>query len=235
MSVPDWLRPLAAVAGSVTGDDLGRFAPPAHGGRRAAVLALFGEGAEGPDILLIQRATTLRSHAGQPAFPGGALDADDVDAAAAALREGAEETGLDPSGVDVIAELPDLWLAPSGFVVTPVLGWWRRPSAVRAVDAAEVARVVRVPITELTDPANRCRVRHPSGYIGAAFTVRDLLVWGFTGGLLDRLLVLGGFDRPWNHDRIVELPARDRELAVRERVRHGRALPDLPVDRRPVG
>jgi hypothetical protein len=73
---------------------------------------------------------------------------------------------------------------------------------VHAVDAAEVASVHRVPLVELTDPANRFRVRHPSGYEGPAFEVRGLVVWGFTGGLLDRLIYLSGWERSWDRSRV---------------------------------
>ena len=66
-----------------------RFRPPPEGGRQSAVLMLFGDGPEGPELLFIERAWTLRSHAGQPAFPGGALDPEDEGPVAAALREAA--------------------------------------------------------------------------------------------------------------------------------------------------
>jgi 8-oxo-dGTP pyrophosphatase MutT (NUDIX family) len=169
------------------------------------VLVLFGEGEDGPDLLLIQRSSTMNSHAGQPAFPGGAVDDTDADVVAAALREAEEETGLDPSGVEVFATLPELYLPPSGFVVTPVLGWWREESAVGVVDPGEVERVVRVPLAELLDPANRVSVRHPSGYVGPAFDVRGLLVWGFTAGLLSRLFALVGWEKPWDADDVRDL------------------------------
>jgi 8-oxo-dGTP pyrophosphatase MutT (NUDIX family) len=205
--LPGWLQQLADVAPGVTGDQLSRFQPPDEGGRESAVLVLFGEGPYGPDVLLIERAATMRSHAGQPAFPGGALDPGDGSPTAAALREAVEETGLDPAGVDVIGELPELWLPPSGFVVVPVLAWWRQPSAVFAVDPAECAAVARVPVAELIDPANRLRVRHPSGYVGPAFEVGGMLVWGFTAGLLDRLLELAGWALPWDPRRVREITA----------------------------
>jgi len=204
--LPDWLRPVADVAASIRPEQLSRFLPPDEGGRQSAVLMLFGEGPDGPDLLLIQRASTVSSHAGQPAFPGGAVDDTDADVVAAALREAEEETGLDPAGVHVFATLPALWLPPSGFVVTPVLGWWREESPVGVVDAGEVESVVRVPLAELLDPANRVSVSHPSGFVGPAFEVRGLLVWGFTAGLLSRLLAIAGLERPWDTSVVRPLP-----------------------------
>jgi 8-oxo-dGTP pyrophosphatase MutT (NUDIX family) len=196
--LPAWLEPVRTAARDVRPEQLSTFLPPPEGGRQSAVLVLFGEGDSGPDLLLIQRSSTMSSHPGQPAFPGGALDPEDAGVVEAALREAEEETGLDPSGVTVFATLPALWLPPSGFVVTPVLGWWHTPSPVFVVDPGEVASVVRVPLDDLLDPANRCSVRHPSGYVGPGFAVAGMLVWGFTAGLLSRLLALSGFERPWD-------------------------------------
>lgn len=200
--LPHWLQPLSEATASLDGTALSRFVPPDDSGRKGAVLILFGDG---PDVLLIQRAADMRSHAGQPAFPGGAVDPGDDGAVGAALREAQEETGLDPRGVEIIHALPELWLPPSNFAVTPVLAYWRTPSPVAAVDPAEVESVHRVLIDELTDPANRVRVRHPSGYIGSGFTVRGMLVWGFTAGLLESIITLAGWERPWDTGRIVEI------------------------------
>ena len=206
LGLPGWLRPVVETARTVRPEELSPFLPPEEGGRESAVLVLFGEGTDGPDLLLIQRAATVSSHPGQPAFPGGAVDSTDADVVAAALREAEEETGLDPSGVEVLATLPSLWLPPSGFVVTPVLGWWRTPSPVGVVDPGEVESVVRVPLAELLDPANRLSVRHPSGFVGPAFAVRGLLVWGFTAGLMSRLFALCGWERPWDASVTRPLP-----------------------------
>jgi 8-oxo-dGTP pyrophosphatase MutT (NUDIX family) len=224
VNAPDWLGPLLDAVREPANTALFPAAGSEVGLRRSAVLVLFGDGPQGPDVLLIERSAHLRSHAGQPAFPGGGIDPDDDGPVAAALREAQEETGLDPAGVDVLATLPDLWLPPSGNLVTPVLAWWREPSDVVAADEREVAAVARVPIADLVDPANRLTISHPSGRIGPAFEVADMLVWGFTAAVLDRLLALGGWERAWDRDRVAELPAEALRLAMRQRQQpHGAA------------
>ena len=85
--------------------------------------------------------------------------------------------------------------------------------SVAAVDPLEVARVERVPLAELLDPANRFRVRHPSGYVGPGFSASGLFVWGFTAGLLSRLLALAGLEQPWDTSRVRPVP----DLAVERR------------------
>lgn len=204
--LPEWLAPVAELAARVRADELTRFVPPHGEGRHSAVLMLFGPAR---DLLIIQRASTMRAHAGQPALPGGAVDDDDETAVHAALREANEETGLDPAGVDVFAQLPDLWVPVTGFVVTPVLGWWREPTPVWARDPAEVSSVHRIPLMEFIDPSHRCRVVHPSGYIGPGFEVRGLLVWGFTAGLISGLLDLAGWAEPWDESRMVPLDEQE--------------------------
>ncbi|MEV7418700.1 CoA pyrophosphatase [Streptomyces sp. NPDC089919] len=212
--LPSWLDPVAEAARTVQPLQLSRFLPPESGaGRQSAVLILFGEGAAGPELLLLERAGTLRSHAGQPSFPGGALDPEDGDPAddgplRAALREAEEETGLDPAGVQLFGVLPRLYIPVSRFVVTPVLGWWREPSPVTAVDPGETARVFTVPVADLTDPANRAVTVHPSGHEGPAFLVESALVWGFTAGVIDRILHYSGWELPWDRSRRVPLDWR---------------------------
>ncbi len=205
-TLPAWFEPLLRVARTAGAEQISRFgAPPGHH-RRSAVLLLFGEGHDGPDVLLTERAPGLRSHPGQVSFPGGHLEPTDAGPAAAAIREAQEETGLDAAGVVVVEEMPDLYLPVSDYLVTPVLAWWRRPSEVSAVDRTEVARAARVPVAELLDPDHRFLVAHPSGFVGPGFAARGMFVWGFTAGILDRVFALAGWERPWPHDRFRPIP-----------------------------
>jgi 8-oxo-dGTP pyrophosphatase MutT (NUDIX family) len=176
----------------------GRRPTPGSGAAPSAV-------PDDPDLLFIQRSADLRLHAGQPAFPGGAIDAADDGPVAAALREAAEEVGVDPDGVDVVGALPELYIPRTGFRVVPVLAWWRRPCAVAPVDPAEVAAVERISVSELADPATRVMVRGPGGFLSPAFRVKGMLIWGFTAVLVDRLLALAGWERPWDTAEVIDL------------------------------
>lgn len=212
-SVPAWLRPLVEISGELDSSAFTRFAPPPDEyTRAAAVLILFGDGPRGPDVLLLRRADTLGSHAGQVAFPGGGADEGDNGVVGTALREAEEETGVDPSGVRPVAVLPELFVPVSRFAVTPVLAHWQTPSPVHAVDLAETAAVARVAISDLADPGNRFQVWRPgTAYKGPAFAVDGMFVWGFTAGLLSVLLALGGWEREWDRSDV-----RDLELALRD-------------------
>jgi 8-oxo-dGTP pyrophosphatase MutT (NUDIX family) len=206
--VPDWLAPLATSL--LDGRRLEQVVAlrPGVGGRKAGVLVLIGEGADGPEILFVERSSTMRTHAGQIALPGGASDPGDPTLADTALREAVEETGVDPSGIVVLGSLPPAHVAVSGFDVTAVVAWWRTPSPVSAVDPREAASVHIIPVAELVDPDRRVQVRHPSGYTGPAFEVRGLLIWGLTAHLVDGVLELAGWQRPWDQSRMAAIPER---------------------------
>jgi 8-oxo-dGTP pyrophosphatase MutT (NUDIX family) len=208
--LPDWLEPVRRGAEAISAEELTGFvAPEGAQTRESAVLMLFGEGPDGPDLLLTERAHHMRSHPGQVSFPGGSTDPTDESPAHTALREAEEETGIDPAGVQVFATLPQLWLPPSNFAVTPVLAWWREPGAASVIDPDEVHAVYRVPITELLDPRHRISVRHPSGWMGPAFLIgddKDLILWGFTAGIISRLFDFLGWTRAWDETVMRDLP-----------------------------
>lgn len=236
--VPGFLTPLLEALAGVSADQLSRVPAPPRDARPAAVLVLLAgpadpaAGVDDVDVLLLERAATLRSHSGQVAFPGGALDPGDDGPVAAALREAQEETGLDPAGVEPLAVLPELYLPPSHFRVSPVLAYWRTESPVRVVDTGESARVARVRLADLLDPGNRFRLTHPSGYVAPAFAVDDLLIWGFTGGLIATLLRLAGWERPWDVERTRDF----REFDLPEPpVPPGPAAPDPHDTSAPAG
>jgi 8-oxo-dGTP pyrophosphatase MutT (NUDIX family) len=189
--------------------------------RRAAVLMLFGAldtvpAASGKplapadlDVLLLQRAQTLDDHPGQVAFPGGGIDPGES-GVEAALREAHEETGLEPSGVEVLGVMPELALPRGNFLVTPVLGWWAAQSPVRVVDYGESAQVFRVPVRDLLDPDNRVMAtvsRAGQSFQSPAFTVNGVVVWGFTGMILNQLFEQLGWAVPWDRTRLYGIDA----------------------------
>lgn len=207
-TLPAWLQQVAELAASVEAEQLApRFPHPPPDARPAAVLICFADGAQGPELLLTQRATTLRNHAGQISFPGGASDLGDADATTTALREAEEEVGLDPSDVLVFGTLPTLWLPPSNFAVTPVLGYWSNPRTLEPVDTAEVGSVLHHPIHQLMEPTNRFTVEHPTGWRGPAFEVgTEVPLWGFTAGVISRLFEYLGWEKPWDDSVTRPLP-----------------------------
>jgi len=207
------------------------FTPQAelHDGevRHSAVLILFGEldtlpaghasaPSDGPvpaelDVLLTRRAPRMGHHAGQIAFPGGGVEAGDPDRTATALREAQEETGLDPSGVDVLGTMPEVHIAVSNNLVTPVVGWWRYPTTV-SPDENESVEVFRTPVAELLAPAARGTsvLRRSTGvYRAPAFQLGpqygEHIVWGFTAMMLSSLFDSAGWEVPWDRTREFEL------------------------------
>ena len=209
MSFPDWLQPLVDKRPGILREDLSSIPVPDEPTREAAVLILFGAYGEHGEVVVIERASHLKAHPGQPAFPGGRVEDGDISLTQTALREAKEEIGLDPKSVEIIGELPQLWIPPSNFKVTPILGWWRDPHELIDIDANEVAAVHRIAIADLVNPKNRTQVRNSRGWLGPGFHVADMLVWGFTGGLLSQLINIAGWEQEWDKSQIVDLPATE--------------------------
>ncbi|GAA2800426.1 CoA pyrophosphatase [Mycolicibacterium pallens] len=185
--------------------------------RDAAVLVLFSGPSSGyadgrlpddADLLLTVRAGSLRHHAGQAAFPGGAADPEDNGPVATALREAQEETGIDPGRLHPLAVLERMFIPPSGFHVVPVLAYSPDPGPVAVVDSGETALVARVPVRAFTNPENRLMVYRTGagrGLAGPAFLLNQMLVWGFTGHVISAMLDVAGWSQPWNTEDVREL------------------------------
>ena len=162
----------------------------------AAVLVAITDRAQ-PGLILTERSSSLRKHAGQVAFPGGRVDDSDADEIAGALREAQEEIGLPPHLVDVIGT-SDRYHTFTGFDIIPVLGVI--PPALPLVPHAdEVADWFELPLSYAFDPANRLRkdidvqgvTRH---YYEINWEGRR--IWGITAAILANL------SRRLSHDRL---------------------------------
>jgi 8-oxo-dGTP pyrophosphatase MutT (NUDIX family) len=203
------MEPVRRAVIAISGDDLPRWQPPpGEPTRRSATLMLFGEGPTGPDLLLTERAHHMRSQPGQVSFPGGKIDPGET-VVEAALRETQEETGVDPSHVTVLGELPELWLPPSNLSVTTVVGW-SNENHDWVASPDEVHAIWRTPIAELVDPDHRTSIRHPSGWVGPGFLIgdnKDIVLWGFTAGIIDHFFNFLGWSQPWDEKRERDLPA----------------------------
>ncbi len=151
--------------------------------RAAAVLIGVLDG----EVILTKRASTLKHHPGQIAFPGGKLDGAET-AAEAALREAHEEIGLDPVDVTFLAELPPHETVTS-YTVTPILAQITRDFTPVA-EVGEVAEVFRVPLPFLMDPSNYAiEGRIWRGQRREFFTVPygPYYIWGATARILKSL------------------------------------------------
>lgn len=232
---PSWLRPLvdnveqipdayrrrlpADLLAMVTkaGSSLSSLRGPRQNGRDAAVLVLFSGPESAPadggipddaDLLVTVRASTLRHHAGQAAFPGGASDPTDDGPVATALREAHEETGIDVGRLHPLATMERTFIAPSQFHVVPVLAYSPDPGPVSVVNEAETAIVARVPLRAFINPANRLMVYRGSlgrRWAGPAFLLNEMLVWGFTGQVISAMLDVAGWALPWDTGDVREL------------------------------
>jgi 8-oxo-dGTP pyrophosphatase MutT (NUDIX family) len=193
--------------------------------RDAAVLVLFSGPEDSPtgglpddaDLLVTARASTLRHHAGQAAFPGGAADPDDDGPVSTALREAQEETGIDTTRLRPLATLDPMFIPPSGFCVIPVLAYSPDPGPVGVVNSAETAIVARIPLRAFINPDNRLMVYRPQNnhrFAGPAFLLNEMLVWGFTGQVISAMLDVAGWAKPWNTRDVRDL---DEAIALVDR------------------
>ncbi|MDP9481662.1 MAG: CoA pyrophosphatase [Chloroflexota bacterium] len=170
--------------------------------RPAAVLVLIAPGADGSArVILTERPTYDGLHSGEVSFPGGKVEPEDTDVVATALREAAEEVGLDPAaaGLTIVGQLDEVWIPVSQFALVPILAIAdRRPILVPS--PVEVARIVAAPVSSfLPDAPIRIVERtirdwplRYGAYPVAADDGTELLVWGATARILGQLGALLG-------------------------------------------
>jgi len=183
----------AAAEGQRGDHDLNPGMHPDRALTAAAVLVPLIDRPDGMTVLLTKRTDHLHDHAGQVSFPGGRVDPEDRDAAAAALREAKEEVGLDPDRVDLIGRL-DTYVTRTGFEVVPWVGLVMPPIALLA-DPFEVAEVFEVPLAFFLDPVSRkteSRVWQGQERFFYVYPWHAYYIWGATAGMLSNLAeVLG--------------------------------------------
>lgn len=180
--------------------------------RPAAVLVLVVPDDDGSArVVLTERASYDGHHSDEVSFPGGKVEPGDADATATALREAAEEIGLDPNAaqVDVIGRLDEVWIPVSRFAITPILATARRTPALTP-SPSEVVRIIlpqleaflpEAPMRTLEREVRGRRIRI-GAYPIAAEDGTELIVWGATARILGQLgLLVAGPGRPTRPQR----------------------------------
>ena len=160
---------------------------------KAGVLVLLYESGGELRLLLTRRTERVLHHRGQISFPGGEQHPGES-LEATALRETAEELGLDLGPVRVLGRLTPLYIPPSNYCIYPTVAFLPGPPVFRS-QPDEVAELVEVPLSHLIDPANRRRETRTVGGRAAVvpfYEYRGHQVWGATAMVLAEFLVLLG-------------------------------------------
>jgi len=159
----------------------------------AAILVLVYDRDGEAHVLFTERTHQVEHHKGQISFPGGASDEGDDSLEATALRETAEEIGVEPEAVEIVGQLDEM-LTISNFRVTPYVGILKTNSAHDfVINSHEVAQVVQVPLPHLMDEQNmELEVRQHKGkqVLVPAYTYESHRIWGATARMLRQFLEL---------------------------------------------
>jgi 8-oxo-dGTP pyrophosphatase MutT (NUDIX family) len=156
--------------------------------RDAAVLIPVVDHGDDATVLLTKRTERMRSHSGQIAFPGGAIDPTDATPEDAALRETIEEIGLGADDIEIVGRMPD-YMTGSGYRIAPVLGIVR-PDYLVTVNEDEVDDVFEVPLAFLMDPANHrreSRIWQEKERFYYTMPYGKRFIWGVTAGIIHAL------------------------------------------------
>ncbi|GAC1398132.1 MAG: CoA pyrophosphatase [Ktedonobacteraceae bacterium] len=171
--------------------------------RKAAVLLAVFEQEDVPHIAFIRRASTLRAHSGEIAFPGGGVDATDASPVMAALREAYEEIGLEPARVEVLGVLPPVFTIVSNYLITPVVAYVPQGLGELHLQASEVTELILAPLHALAEPAIAHTEKWTRGGMTRTVYFYDhgpYRIWGATGRILSMLLAL--LEDVWREDTL---------------------------------
>lgn len=158
--------------------------------KQSSVLLLIFPDGDRLYTCLTKRPATMKHHPGQISFPGGKVEEEDASAEMTALREAREEVGIDPSSVEILGKLSDLYVEISRFSIQPFLAWAdSKPEF--AVDFGEVEELILFPIsdfvaeetifeTELDTVTGPLQVRY--------YPFKGELIWGATAMILSELI-----------------------------------------------
>jgi 8-oxo-dGTP pyrophosphatase MutT (NUDIX family) len=161
--------------------------------KKGAVLVLFYPAGGQIRLVFMKRTEYPGVHSGQISFPGGGWESGDNDMTMTALREAEEEIGVSRKEVIVIGRLTDLFIPPSNFLVTPIVGYTSYRPEFKA-DPVEVDRIIEIPLDKLLEEQNR-QVREITVFPGfkldaPCFYVDDNVIWGATAMMLNELIDL---------------------------------------------
>ena len=161
--------------------------------RRAAVLIGLFEREGEATLIFIRRASTLRSHSGEIAYPGGAVDVTDESPVQAALREAQEEIGLQPARIEVLGIMQPVFTVVSNFLITPVVAFLPQGPGELRLQASEVAELLLLPLRGLADPDIahiEVWTRDEQERTVYFYDYGSYRVWGATARMLNALLEL---------------------------------------------
>jgi 8-oxo-dGTP pyrophosphatase MutT (NUDIX family) len=161
-----------------------------HAKKSAVLVPIFVHEGE-ISLIFIRRASTLRTHSGEIAFPGGKVDPEDSSPKMTALREVEEELGITPERIEVLGLLKPVFTVVSNYLITPVVGYLPQGPGTFKIQQSEVAELIIIPLQTLQDPA----IFHTEQWTRAEvsrtiyfYDYGSYRIWGATGRILHALL-----------------------------------------------
>lgn len=157
---------------------------------QSSVLILFYPFEENAGFVLMLRPEYPGVHSGQISLPGGKFEENDDSLIYTALREAREEIGIDPLQVQVIGQLTEMYIPPSNFMVTPVVGY-QTSRPVFLADPKEVAAIIEIKLADLLDDGNKMmkeiKLSHGYSLNVPTYYINDNVIWGATAMILSEL------------------------------------------------